>query len=86
MGDWVKTGWRKLPRVQMPDYPDAAALAEVEARLAKYPPLVFAGEARTLKRDLGKVEPGRGVPAAGRRLRRKLRANSPPTTSATPSR
>jgi 3-deoxy-7-phosphoheptulonate synthase len=58
MGDWVKTGWRSLPRVQMPDYPDAAALAEVEARLAKYPPLVFAGEARTLKRDLGKASRG----------------------------
>jgi 3-deoxy-7-phosphoheptulonate synthase len=55
MADWSKTGWRNLPRVQMPDYPDVAALHAVEARLAKYPPLVFAGEARTLKRELGKA-------------------------------
>jgi 3-deoxy-7-phosphoheptulonate synthase len=41
---WKKSDWRAKPRVQMPDYPDAAALASVESQLAKYPPLVFAGE------------------------------------------
>ena len=46
---WTKSSWRSKPRVQMPDYPDQAALAAVEAQLAKYPPLVFAGEARRLK-------------------------------------
>ena len=56
---WVKSDWRARPRVQMPDYPDAAALRAVEARLAKYPPLVFAGEARKLKRALGDVAEGR---------------------------
>jgi len=30
----------------MPDYPDAAKLDEVTKRLTRYPPLVFAGEAR----------------------------------------
>src|SRR6056297_503703 len=45
---WTKSDWRAKPRVQMPDYPDAEALARVEAQLAKYPPLVFAGEARRL--------------------------------------
>jgi 3-deoxy-7-phosphoheptulonate synthase len=58
MSDWTKTGWRNLPRVQMPDYPDAAALAGVETQLGKYPPLVFAGEARTLKRELAKASRG----------------------------
>ncbi|MCC7319589.1 MAG: 3-deoxy-7-phosphoheptulonate synthase class II [Rubellimicrobium sp.] len=58
MTEWQKTGWRRLPRVQMPDYADAAALAMVENRLASYPPLVFAGEARRLKAHLAKV--GRG--------------------------
>ena len=43
----------------MPDYPDAAALGSVEARLAKYPPLVFAGEARRLKARLAEVAEGR---------------------------
>ncbi len=58
MTDWTKSSWRKLPRVQMPDYPDQAALAEVEAQLAKYPPLVFAGEARRLKAELAKAARG----------------------------
>ncbi|MFT4013259.1 MAG: 3-deoxy-7-phosphoheptulonate synthase class II [Paracoccus sp. (in: a-proteobacteria)] len=43
----------------MPDYPDARALAQVEAQLAKYPPLVFAGEARRLKQHLAEVAQGR---------------------------
>jgi 3-deoxy-7-phosphoheptulonate synthase len=58
MGDWQKSGWRAKPRVQMPDYPDAAALQAVEAQLAKYPPLVFAGEARRLKKALGRAARG----------------------------
>lgn len=55
---WTKSGWRAKPRVQMPDYPDAAALGAVEAQLAKMPPLVFAGEARRLKADLAKAARG----------------------------
>lgn len=55
---WSKADWRSKPRVQMPDYLDADALGDVEARLSKYPPLVFAGEARTLKADLAAA--GRG--------------------------
>ncbi|MCA0043816.1 class II 3-deoxy-7-phosphoheptulonate synthase [Celeribacter litoreus] len=58
MTDWVKTAWRNKPRVQMPDYTDEAALNAVEAQLAKYPPLVFAGEARKLKRSLAKASRG----------------------------
>ena len=58
MGTWQKSGWRAKPRIQMPDYTDAAALAEVEAKLSKYPPLVFAGEARRLKAALGQASRG----------------------------
>ncbi len=58
MTDWQKSDWRKKPRVQMPDYTDADALSAVEARLASYPPLVFAGEARRLKSHLGAVSRG----------------------------
>ena len=58
MSDWQKSGWRQKPRVQMPDYTDADRLHAVEAQLAKYPPLVFAGEARTLKRQLGAASRG----------------------------
>jgi 3-deoxy-7-phosphoheptulonate synthase len=56
---WNKSDWRSRPRVQMPDYPDQAALAAVEAQIARMPPLVFAGEARKLKRALGDVAAGR---------------------------
>ena len=56
---WNKSDWRAKPRIQMPDYPDQAALAAVAAQLAKYPPLVFAGEARKLKRALGQAAEGR---------------------------
>ncbi|WP_298431517.1 class II 3-deoxy-7-phosphoheptulonate synthase [uncultured Jannaschia sp.] len=55
---WTKSDWRAKPRVQMPDYLDAGALGAVEARLGQYPPLVFAGEARTLKSELAAA--GRG--------------------------
>ena len=58
MGDWIKSDWRARPRVQMPDYTDADALASVEAKLGKYPPLVFAGEARRLKKHLGAAARG----------------------------
>ncbi|MBP6678485.1 MAG: 3-deoxy-7-phosphoheptulonate synthase, partial [Paracoccus sp.] len=56
---WEKRGWRAYPRVQMPDYPDQAALQSVEGQLAKFPPLVFAGEARRLRASLGEVAAGR---------------------------
>ena len=55
---WTPDSWRSKPIVQVPDYPDPKALAEVEQQLATFPPLVFAGEARNLKRALGKVANG----------------------------
>ncbi|NBR88757.1 MAG: 3-deoxy-7-phosphoheptulonate synthase class II [Rhodobacteraceae bacterium] len=58
MTEWQKSNWRNKPRIQMPDYPDAAALTSVEAQLSKYPPLVFAGEARKLKKALGAASRG----------------------------
>ncbi|WP_372604002.1 class II 3-deoxy-7-phosphoheptulonate synthase [Actibacterium sp.] len=61
MTKWQKSDWRSKPRVQMPDYTDPAALKAVEAQLAKYPPLVFAGEARSLKAKLGAASRGEAV-------------------------
>ena len=69
---WSPDSWRAKPILQMPDYPDAKALADVEAQLATFPPLVFAGEARNLKKALAQGRGRRGFPAARRRLRRKL--------------
>ena len=58
MTDWQKTDWRGKPRVQMPDYTEPDALERVEAQLAKFPPLVFAGEARRLRAHLGAASRG----------------------------
>src|SRR5688572_28250090 len=55
---WTPESWRKLPALQMPDYPDKQALVEVERQLASFPPLVFAGEARNLMKQLGRVAKG----------------------------
>ncbi|SFC29728.1 3-deoxy-D-arabinoheptulosonate-7-phosphate synthase [Bosea sp. CRIB-10] len=55
---WTPDSWRAKPVQQMPEYPDRAALKAVEQQLAGFPPLVFAGEARKLKRALSKVAAG----------------------------
>ncbi len=56
--NWSPSSWRGKPIEESPVYPDASALADVERQLAGFPPLVFAGEARKLKRMLGKVADG----------------------------
>ena len=56
---WKPDSWRSKPIEQSPLYPDAAALAAVEAELATFPPLVFAGEARELKQELAEAAAGR---------------------------
>jgi 3-deoxy-7-phosphoheptulonate synthase len=57
---WSLESWRSKPIVQVPDYPDASALADVEEKLATFPPLVFAGEARELRKQLADVANGQG--------------------------
>ncbi len=57
---WSPDSWRSKPIVQVPDYPDAAALAAVEEQLSAFPPLVFAGEARNLKQSLAEIAQGNG--------------------------
>jgi 3-deoxy-7-phosphoheptulonate synthase len=56
--NWTPSSWREFPIKQQPTYEDQEALKNVEAELGSYPPLIFAGEARTLKEQLAKV--GRG--------------------------
>ena len=56
---WSPDSWRKFPIGQQPNWPDEAALGRVEDKLKRFPPLVFAGEARSLKAQLGDVAEGR---------------------------
>ncbi len=58
MAPWSPTSWRTHPIRQQPTYPDVATLQAVEQRLATYPPLVFAGEARRLKAALAQASAG----------------------------
>jgi 3-deoxy-7-phosphoheptulonate synthase len=55
---WTPDSWRGKPIQQVPDYPDQEALGRAEATLANFPPLVFAGEARRLEQELGRVADG----------------------------
>jgi 3-deoxy-7-phosphoheptulonate synthase len=57
---WRPNSWRSMPAKQIPqDYPDLAALGRVEDTLRSFPPLVSAGEARTLKAKLAAAANGR---------------------------
>ena len=58
-GNWSPDSWRNKPIVQVPEYPDTAALKAAEDKLRGYPPLVFAGEARKLRTQLAEVAEGR---------------------------
>ena len=59
MNEWSPRSWRRLPIRQVPGYADEAALGRVEETLHRYPPLVFAGEARRLKDRLADVAAGK---------------------------
>jgi 3-deoxy-7-phosphoheptulonate synthase len=58
MSDWNPSSWRTKPILQVPAYPDTSKLENVETQLRKFPPLVFAGEARELKAQLADVARG----------------------------
>ncbi|MCC2616072.1 3-deoxy-7-phosphoheptulonate synthase class II [Aestuariibacter halophilus] len=60
MSQWQVDSWRSKPILQQPQYDDPARLADVEATLKSYPPLVFAEETRELFRQLGDVAEGNG--------------------------
>lgn len=59
MTHWKPDSWRSKRILQIPIYPDSQKLNDVEHRLASYPPLVFAGEAKRLKNRLADVAAGK---------------------------
>mgnify|MGYP005809795675 CR=1 FL=1 len=64
-GVWTPNTWRDQPIRQVPTYPDPVKLDEVERRIGKYPPLVFAGEARRLKSQLALAAEGKAFVLQG---------------------
>ena len=59
MNNWNPSSWRDFPIKQQPTYGDLEKLAKVEKELASYPPLIFAGEALNLKKQLADVVNGK---------------------------
>lgn len=59
MSSWNKDNWRRLPALQQPEYSDQTELLDVERQLAKMPPLVFAEEAKNLRRQLAAAAEGK---------------------------
>jgi len=62
---WSPETWRAKPAAQSPDWPDAVALRAAEDTLRRYPPLVFAGEARRLKAHLARAAEGKAFVLQG---------------------
>ncbi len=55
---WTPSSWTAYTAAQQPDWPDQAGLDRALKHIASYPPLVFAGEARSLQSSLAKVAAG----------------------------
>ncbi len=59
MSIWSPSSWRNKPILQQPTYPSQDELNRVLSELKNCPPLVFAGEARSLKNQLANVANGK---------------------------
>lgn len=57
--DWLPAGWRGRTALQLPTYPDAAALAGVQDELRALPPLVTSWEIMALKQQLAEAQEGK---------------------------
>ncbi len=56
---WHPDSWRSKVKNQIPLYDNLEELKAVEATISSFPPLVFAGEARQLKKRLAQVSEGK---------------------------
>ena len=59
MKNWKINSWKNYPVKHLPDYPDKKKLETVLRKLRSFPPLVFAGETRSLKEQLANVVDGK---------------------------
>ena len=57
---WKLDSWKQYEALHLPTYKDYAHLNEVLNSLKGFPPLVFAGEVRSLRKSLAKVAEGEG--------------------------
>ena len=59
MKKWNLNSWTNFPAKHLPVYEDKEELDLVLSKIKKYPPLVFAGESRSLKKSLTEVAEGK---------------------------
>ena len=59
MKKWTLNSWKNYPAKHLPNYADQKELDLVLSKIKSYPPLVFAGETRSLKKALGQVVEGK---------------------------
>ena len=59
MIDWKIDSWRQFPIKQVPEYSDKSSVEKVEKELSIRPPLVFAEEARRLRKRMADVAEGK---------------------------
>ena len=57
---WKKDSWKDYKMLHIPKYEDLDQLDTVLNTLQDFPPLVFAGEVRSLRKSLGEVAEGNG--------------------------
>ena len=55
---WTKDSWKNFEAKQMPAYADQGNLDSVIEELSSMPPLIFAGETRSLKSQIYQVQKG----------------------------
>lgn len=77
---WSPQSWREKPAEQLPAYRDEVTLRDVEAQLANFPPLVFAGEARELIAKLAEVADGEAFMLQGGDCAESFAEHGPDTT------
>ncbi|NND14092.1 MAG: 3-deoxy-7-phosphoheptulonate synthase class II, partial [Acidimicrobiia bacterium] len=58
MSEWTPESWRAFNARQQPAWPDPGEMERVLKELSQRPPLIFAGEARHLQKQLAAVSRG----------------------------
>jgi len=59
MRKWKKNSWKSCPVKHIPKYEDEKKLQMVLGKISDFPPLVFAGETRSLREQLAQVVEGK---------------------------
>ena len=79
MKNWNRDSWRKKDAQQQPEWPDQNELQLVNGQIAELPPLVFAGEIRSLKKNLAMAQEGKAFLLQGGDCAEEFKSCNAPT-------